>query len=89
MPIGEHSGSIHAPIVPSLIEAETLWSCTTCRACVQECPMLIEHVDAIVDLRRNLTLTKGELPGSAPQTLENLRQTATVGGFDRKARYYW
>jgi len=89
MPIGKHSGSIHAPIVPSLIEAETLWSCTTCRACVQECPMLIEHVDAIVGLRRNLTLTKGELPGSAPQTLENLRQTATVGGFDRKARYYW
>ena len=89
MPIGEHSGSIHAPIVPSLIEAETLWSCTTCRACVQECPMLIEHVDAIVGLRRNLTLTKGELPGSAPQTLENLRQTATVSGFDRKARYYW
>ncbi|ADI29675.1 (Fe-S)-binding protein [Methylotenera versatilis] len=89
MPIGDHFGSIHAPIVPSLIEAETLWSCTTCRACVQECPMLIEHVDAIVGLRRNLTLTKGELPGSAPQTLENLRQTATVGGFDRKARYYW
>ena len=89
MPIGEHSGSIHAPIVPSLMEAETLWSCTTCRACVQECPMLIEHVDAIVGLRRNLTLTKGELPGSAPQTLENLRQTATVGGFDRKTRYYW
>ncbi len=89
MPIGEHSGSIHAPIVPSLIEAETLWSCTTCRACVQECPMLIEHVDAIVGLRRNLTLTKGELPGSAPQILDNLRQTATVGGFDRKARYYW
>lgn len=89
IPIGEHSGSMHAPIVPSLIEAKTLWSCTTCRACVQECPMLIEHVDAIVGLRRNLTLTKGELPGSAPQTLENLRQTATVGGFDSKARYYW
>lgn len=89
MPLGEHSGSMHSAIVPSLIEAETLWSCTTCRACVQECPMLIEHVDAIVGLRRNLTLTKGELPGSAPQILENLRQTATVGGFDRKARYYW
>lgn len=89
MPLGEHSGSMHSPIVPSLIEAATLWSCTTCRACVQECPMLIEHVDAIVGLRRNLTLTKGELPGSAPQILENLRQTATVGGFDRKARYYW
>ena len=89
MPIGEHSGSMHAPIVPSLIEAETLWSCTTCRACVQECPMLIEHVDAIVGLRRNLTLTQGAAPGKAPQTLENLRQTATVGGYDRNARYHW
>lgn len=88
-PIGEHSGSLHTPIVPTLIEAETLWSCTTCRACVQECPMLIEHVDAIVGLRRNLTLTQGVLPGKAPQTLENLRQTATIGGYDRNARYHW
>lgn len=51
--------------------------------------MLIEHVDAIVGLRRNLTLTQGNVPGSAPQTLENLRQTATVGGYDRNARYHW
>ncbi|MCE9633134.1 MAG: (Fe-S)-binding protein [Methylophilales bacterium] len=76
-------------IVPTFIAEETLWSCTTCRACVQECPMLIEHVDAIVGLRRNLTLTQGSAPNKAPQTLENLRQTSTVGGFDRKARYYW
>jgi dimethylglycine catabolism B len=89
MPIGEHAGSPNQPIVPYLIEAQTLWSCTTCRACVQECPMLIEHVDAIVGLRRNLTLTLGSTPNKAPQTLENLRQTATVGGFDNKARYYW
>lgn len=88
-PIGEHSGNLQQAIVPMLIEAETLWSCTTCRACVQECPMLIEHVDAIVGLRRYLTLTQGDVPGSAPQTLENLRQTATVGGYDRNARYHW
>lgn len=87
--LGEHSGSMHSPIVPLLIPHETIWSCTTCRACVQECPMLIEHVDAIVDMRRNLTLTQGSAPGKAPQTLENLRQTATVGGYDRKARYHW
>jgi dimethylglycine catabolism B len=89
MPICEHSGAPNQPIVPSLIEAQTLWSCTTCRACVQECPMLIEHVDAIVGMRRNLTLTQGSAPNKAPQTLENLRQTATVGGFDNKARYFW
>ena len=89
IPIGTHSGAPNQAIVPQLIEAETLWSCTTCRACVQECPMLIEHVDAIVGLRRNLTLTQGSAPNKAPQTLENLRQTGSVGGFDGKARYYW
>ncbi len=89
IPIGKHAGSPNQTIVPSLIEAQTLWSCTTCRAFVQECPMLIEHVDAIVGMRRNLTLTQGGVPGTAQQTLENLRQTATVGGLDRNARYYW
>ena len=89
IPTGEHSGSPNQAIVPTLIEAQTLWSCTTCRACVQECPMLIEHVDAIVGMRRNLSLTQGSAPNKAPQTLENLRQTASVGGFDNKARYYW
>lgn len=87
--VGEHAGAPDQAIVPQLIEAETLWSCTTCRACVQECPMLIEHVDAIVGMRRNLTLTQGSAPNKAPQTLENLRQTASVGGFDNQARYYW
>ena len=93
LPIGErklvHSGAPNQAIVPALIEAQTLWACTTCRACVQECPMLIEHVDAIVGMRRNLTLTQGSAPNKAPQTLENLRQTATQNGDDNKARYYW
>jgi dimethylglycine catabolism B len=89
MPIGEHSGNPNQAIVPQLIDAQTLWSCTTCRACVQECPMLIEHVDAIVDMRRNITLTTGDLPNKAPQLLENLRQTATQNGDDNQARYYW
>lgn len=51
--------------------------------------MLIEHVDAIVGMRRNLTLTQGSAPNKAPQTLEHLRQTATQNGDDNKARYYW
>ena len=89
MPVGEHAGDANQDIVPTLIEAQTLWSCTTCRACVQECPMLIEHVDAIVGLRRNLTLTQGDVPGKAPQMLDNLRQTATQGGYARQARYHW
>ncbi len=87
--VGEHYGSPSETIVPGLIEPETLWSCTTCRACVEECPMLIEHVDAIVGMRRSLNLREGDAPGKAAETLANLRETGTQGGFSNADRYNW
>lgn len=87
--LGAHRGAPDQPIVPKLIEAETVWSCTTCRACVEECPMLIEHVDAIVGMRRSLNLTQGDIPGTAPDTLSNLRETGTQGGYANASRYNW
>ncbi|HEY8904725.1 MAG TPA: (Fe-S)-binding protein, partial [Rhodoferax sp.] len=87
--VGEHAGALHQPIVSGLISSDTLWSCTTCRACVQECPMLIEHVDAIVDMRRHQTLVNGVVPNKGMQALEQLRDTDTVGGFPLSARHHW
>ena len=87
--VGRHGGVPNGPIVSGLIESDTIWSCTTCRACVQECPMLIEHVDAIVDMRRDRTLTEGDIPGKAPEVLANLRETGSAGGYDIGARYDW
>ena len=87
--VGQHHGEPNGSIVSGLIEAQTLWSCTTCRACVQECPMLIEHVDAIVDMRRNQTLVHGTVPGKGAEVLANLRETGTMGGYDTAARYDW
>jgi Fe-S oxidoreductase len=87
--VGQHGGEPQRPIISSLIEADTVWSCTTCRACVHECPMLIEHVDAIVDMRRNQTLVHGTVPGKGPEVLANLRETGTAGGYDKAARYDW
>lgn len=89
IPLGGHRGSPQDAIVPGLISSDTLWSCTTCRACVQECPMLIEHVDAIVDLRRHQTLQFGAVPGKGPEVLANLRETGSAGGFDLGVRYNW
>jgi dimethylglycine catabolism B len=96
-PIGEHHGSPHGPIVLSpqghegkaLVDAETLWSCTTCRACVEECPMMIEHVDAIVDMRRHLTLERGQTPNKGAEVLDNLIATDNPGGFDPGSRLHW
>ena len=91
--IGEHSGGPHLPIVnlngKALVDAETLWSCTTCRACVEECPMMIEHVDAIVDMRRHLTLEKGATPNKGAEVLENLIATDNPGGFAPGGRMNW
>lgn len=87
--VGEHSGAPHLPIAGGLINSDTLWSCTTCRACVQECPMLIEHVDAIVDMRRHITLVTGVVPNKGMEALAQLRDTDTVGGFPLAARHHW
>jgi Fe-S oxidoreductase len=92
-PIGEHSGGPHLPIVnltgKALVDADTLWSCTTCRACVEECPMMIEHVDAIVDMRRYLTLEKGATPNKGAEVLDNLIATDNPGGFAPGGRLNW
>lgn len=91
--VGEHNGDPHGPIVArdgqALLDAETLWSCTTCRACVEECPMMIEHVDAIVDMRRHLTLERGQTPNKGAEVLENLIATDNPGGFDPGSRLHW
>ncbi|NWL75921.1 dimethylglycine demethylation protein DgcB [Pseudomonas taiwanensis] len=93
IPLGEHAGGPHQPIVvqggKGLVGADTLWSCTTCRACVEECPMMIEHVDAIVDMRRHLTLEKGATPNKGAEVLENLIATDNPGGFAPGGRLNW
>ncbi|MCK4509001.1 MAG: 4Fe-4S dicluster domain-containing protein, partial [Desulfuromonadales bacterium] len=64
----------------NLIEAcdkDALWSCTTCRACQEICPASIEHVNKIVDMRRNLVLMEGEFPGEEVMTA--MEQTEVNG----------
>jgi Fe-S oxidoreductase len=68
------------------IAPETLWACTTCRACVEACPMMIEHVDAIVALRRHETLEKGAAPAKAVAALSALRYADESGGRPLEAR---
>jgi Fe-S oxidoreductase len=71
------------------LDPATIWSCTTCRACVEACPMMIEHVDAVVDLRRARVLQDGAIAPHAQDVLENLRDTDTQGGHDLGERFDW
>lgn len=76
------------PIVgeEGLIHPDTLWACTTCRACVEECPMMIEHVDAVIGLRRNEILMRGSGPAAISRPLRALRYAAEVGARPLGAR---
>lgn len=87
--VGDAQGGPGQVIVDGLVSAETLWSCTTCRACVEECPMMIEHVDAIVDMRRYLTLERGATPNKGAEVLDNLIATDNPNGFDPASRTNW
>ncbi|WP_221796255.1 (Fe-S)-binding protein [Oceanobacter mangrovi] len=87
--VGNAKGSPIEVITEGLVSQETLWSCTTCRACVEECPMMIEHVDAIVDMRRFLTLEQGSTPGKGSETLQNLIATDNPNGNDPQSRSWW
>lgn len=86
---GRTGGAPDRPLIGTSIDAATLWSCTTCRACVYECPMMIEHVDAMVDLRRFQTLELASLPGKAAAVLDGLRATDTVSGRLPAERLDW
>jgi Fe-S oxidoreductase len=87
--LGEAQGGINNVITAGLIDADTLWSCTTCRACVEECPMMIEHVDAIVDMRRFLTMEKGKTPNKGAEILENIIATDNPNGHSPASRTHW
>ena len=65
---------LDSELVGGYIKDESLWACRTCMACVQECPVMIEHVPSIVDMRRYLVMEQARIPGSAQEALENIEQ---------------
>jgi Fe-S oxidoreductase len=91
LPVGTARGGPGLPLVGpgAMIHPDTVWACTTCRACVHECPMFIEHVDAVVDLRRFQTLELGAVPAKAAPALAELREGDTVSGRPLARRLDW
>ena len=76
-------------LIGELISPEDLWSCTTCRACMEECPVLVDHITTIIDLRRFLVLSEGKPPEDAAATLEKTAQQGNPWGFPRENRLKW
>ena len=76
-------------LLDNFITEQELWACTTCMACVQECPVMIEHVDTIVDLRRGLVLNESRFPDELKTTFANLERNFTPWGFGHSTRADW
>ena len=77
------------PLIGGTILEETLWSCTTCGACMDQCPVLIEHVPKIMDMRRHLVLDKSRLPKQAESALRNIENVANPYGLSHQSRADW
>ncbi len=76
-------------LVGSYIHDDELWACTTCMACVQECPVMIEHVDSIVDMRRGLVLDESRFPPELKNVFQNLERNFTPWAFGHADRAKW
>jgi Fe-S oxidoreductase len=72
-----------------VIAAETLWACTTCRACEEQCPVGISYVDKIVDFRRDLVLMRGEVPNELQRAFDGMEHAGNPWGLPRSDRVAW
>ena len=88
---GEAEPGSLAPVelVPNVFSDEFLWSCVTCGACVYECPVDIEHVDAIVDMRRYQVMMESKFPPEAGALLRNLENSGNPWGAAAQDRLNW
>jgi Fe-S oxidoreductase len=78
-----------APLVPTAVSDEVVWDCVTCGACVQACPVSIEHVDHIVDLRRHLVMVESRFPAEAEAMMRDVERSSNPWGRAQSERAGW
>ena len=81
--------ALSLPLVDNAIPEEAVWQCTTCGWCVEGCPVLIEHVDTIVEIRRNLVLEDSRFPKELNVAFRNMETAGNPWGQPRSARLDW
>jgi Fe-S oxidoreductase len=76
-------------VVGPVIKDETLWACNVCRACEESCPVLIEYVDKIVDMRRHLVQEESRFPTELNRVFKNMEGQSNPWGIDAEKRFEW
>ena len=88
---GNQDGKGAAPTIigENLVHDDVLWSCTTCRACEEACPVLIEYVDKIVDMRRHLVQEEARFPSELNRTFKGMETQSNPWGISQEERDAW
>ena len=76
-------------LVHDYITPQELWACTTCMACVQECPVMIDHITPIIDMRRDLVMMESEFPNELNTVFRNLENNESPWAFGAEQRNDW
>jgi Fe-S oxidoreductase len=88
-PDGHDPAVLGKDLVTDVVGADVLWSCTTCGACVEQCPVDIEHVDTIMELRRYEVLMESRFPAEAGTMLRNVENSGDPWGLGAGQRLAW
>ncbi|HEY6962960.1 MAG TPA: (Fe-S)-binding protein [Gaiellaceae bacterium] len=83
------AGGELSPIANNGVPEEMVWDCVTCGACVHECPVSIEHIDHIVDLRRDLVMMQSSFPSEAESMLRDVERVGNPWGKPQGDRASW
>jgi Fe-S oxidoreductase len=88
---GAKRPAVYQPInlVPEVVHPDVLWACTTCRACEEQCPVLISYVDKIVDMRRNLVMVRNEFPHELQKPFQAMEVNGNPWNLSRMDRSAW
>jgi Fe-S oxidoreductase len=88
-PDGHDPAVLERGLVADVVGEDVLWSCTTCGACVEQCPVDIEHVDTILDMRRYEVLMESRFPAEAGTMLRNVENSGDPWGLGSGQRLSW
>lgn len=70
----DKKGPLSQPLVPEVVSEEEIWACTTCGSCEEQCPVFVEHVGKVIDMRRNLVLMESNFPHEAKATFQGMER---------------
>lgn len=85
----DESDDSNKKLIGDFISEDALWSCTTCMACMQECPVMIEHITPIVEMRRGLVMMESKFPEEVQVTFRNLENNFSPWAFSSSERMDW